>query len=399
MIETAPFPEQSVALLLAIETHTDAPGKTRVAFLKRLHERYPRDFWINLRLGMLLLEVGRPAEAVGYYQTALAIRPGMALAHNNLGSALTRTNRSGEAIGHYRQAIALDPSGVASHLNLALDLRNLGRKDEAIRGLSTAIRLNPSSAVLHTLLGRILELNNQPGEALDQHRQAVALDPRSTEAHRELRGFLRRQGRVHDAWVAWETALDDDPSEHDAWYGYAEFCLFLGRKEDNLRARRALFAKFGATNNPLVAERTSRTCLLRPEPGPRTDVDAQGKGVPREGELDRGRSSRLVDRPGDEGECIARASGEECARLELLGGISGVAPLRKKDRSGLTDPPWSSPRKICRPSESAVSDQGRARDHDGSRSEPIVRRGRYVSWGVPRRPASRPSTVAARSIR
>jgi tetratricopeptide (TPR) repeat protein len=52
----------------------------------------------NLRLGMLLLEVGGPAEAVGYYKTALAIRPGMALAHNNLGSALTRTNRSGEAI-------------------------------------------------------------------------------------------------------------------------------------------------------------------------------------------------------------------------------------------------------------------------------------------------------------
>lgn len=92
MIETAPFPEQSVALLLAIERHTDAPGKTRVAFLNRLHERYPRAFWINLRLGMLLLEVGRPAEAVGYYQTALAIRPGMALAHNNLGSPLTRTN-------------------------------------------------------------------------------------------------------------------------------------------------------------------------------------------------------------------------------------------------------------------------------------------------------------------
>ena len=47
VIETAPFPEQSVALLLAIELHTDAPGKPRVAFLKRLHERHPRDFWIH----------------------------------------------------------------------------------------------------------------------------------------------------------------------------------------------------------------------------------------------------------------------------------------------------------------------------------------------------------------
>jgi hypothetical protein len=43
--------------------------------------------------------------------------------------------------------------------------------------------------------------------------------------------------------------------------------VFLGREEDYLHARRALFAKFGATNNPLVAERTSRTCLLRSVPG------------------------------------------------------------------------------------------------------------------------------------
>src|SRR4051794_4478148 len=33
-----------------------------------------------MRSGMQLLEVGGPAEAVGYYKTAPAIRPGMALA-------------------------------------------------------------------------------------------------------------------------------------------------------------------------------------------------------------------------------------------------------------------------------------------------------------------------------
>jgi hypothetical protein len=43
VFETAPFPEQSVALLLAIELHRDAPGKPRVAFLKRPHERHSRD--------------------------------------------------------------------------------------------------------------------------------------------------------------------------------------------------------------------------------------------------------------------------------------------------------------------------------------------------------------------
>ena len=76
-----------------------------------------------------------------------------------------------------------------------------------------------------------------------------------------------RQGRADEARVAWEKALDASPAGHDAWYGYAEFCLFLGREEDYRRARRALLAKFGATTDPYVAERTSRACLLRPASG------------------------------------------------------------------------------------------------------------------------------------
>ena len=64
-----------------------------------------------------------------------------------------------------------------------------------------------------------------------------------------------------------EKALDVAPPDHSAWYGYAEFCLYLGREEDYLAARRALLAKFGETKYVYVAERTSRACLLRPASG------------------------------------------------------------------------------------------------------------------------------------
>src|SRR5262249_53996832 len=55
--------------------------------------------------------------------------------------------------------------------------------------------------------------------------------------------------------------------EHDAWYGYAELCLFLGDEDEYRRARRALLERFGATNNPYVAERVGRACLLLPATG------------------------------------------------------------------------------------------------------------------------------------
>jgi eukaryotic-like serine/threonine-protein kinase len=267
VIETAPFPDQAVPLLLAIELRMKAANEIRVAFLKRVHERHARDFWVNARLGAVLIYTGKPQEAVGYYQAALAIRPGVSMIHSNLGVALDRANRADEAIGQFRQAVALDPAGATTRENLVTSLWNLGRKDDAIRELPEALRRNPKSAILHTFAAKILESKNQNDEALASFRQAVDIDPKSTLAQRELRAYLMRQGRVDVARNAWAKALDLDPSEHDAWYGYAEFCLFLGREEDYRIARRALMAKFGATNDSFIAERTSRACLLRPASG------------------------------------------------------------------------------------------------------------------------------------
>jgi serine/threonine-protein kinase len=84
-------------------------------------------------------------------------------------------------------------------------------------------------------------------EAYHHCQQADRLDPDNPEVRKSLRLVLLRQGREQVLEATWRKALDADPSDHKAWYGYAEFCLFLGREEDYLRARRALLAKFDAT--------------------------------------------------------------------------------------------------------------------------------------------------------
>src|SRR5262249_36140377 len=64
--------------------------------------------------------------------------------------------------------------------------------------------------------------------------------------------------------VGWRKDLDANPPEHDAWSGYAEFCLFLGQREEYRRACRALLNRFGATTSPFTAEPVGRACLLLP---------------------------------------------------------------------------------------------------------------------------------------
>jgi tetratricopeptide (TPR) repeat protein/tRNA A-37 threonylcarbamoyl transferase component Bud32 len=92
-----------------------------------------------------------------------------------------------------------------------------------------------------------------------QSRPAASLEPKHT--------ILIRQGRLEEARVAWKTALEANPLEHTAWFGYAELCLFLGREDEYRLARQALLARFGATVDEYIAERTSRTCLLMPASG------------------------------------------------------------------------------------------------------------------------------------
>jgi len=100
-----------------------------------------------------------------------------------------------------------------------------------------------------------------------QQERAVALDPKATDSLRALRTNLIRQGHLEEARVAWQTALEANPPDHNVWYGHAELCLFLGREDEYRRARQALLARFGATPNPYFAERTGRACLLLPATG------------------------------------------------------------------------------------------------------------------------------------
>jgi len=151
-------------------------------------------------------------------------------------------------------------------------LSELGRHDAAVEHLRAGLRANPGSAIFHTELGHCFERQGQEAEALVWFTKAVKLDPTNLHSQKELQSYLLRRGRLDDALAAWQAALALGPPQHDAWYGYAELCLFLGKKGEYLRARRELLTRFGASIDPNVLERTSRACLLLPATGEALDT-------------------------------------------------------------------------------------------------------------------------------
>jgi serine/threonine-protein kinase len=266
LAKAVPVSAQSVPLLLALGERLGAAGGDPTAFLKRVQKAHPADFWANLILGDALLATA-PVEAGGYYRAALASRPEAAVAYTALGDALKMQKLRDEAIEYYRRAVQMDPTYARGHTNLGNILNDAGRMEEAIACYRRALEADPNYAWAHLGLANTLRDAQRMDEALEHFRRHHALDPTNPYVEDLLRADRVRQGRGEEVRLEWKKALEADPPGHDAWWGYAELCLFLGHEEEYRQARQDLLRRFGASRDPYVAERTARASLLLPAEG------------------------------------------------------------------------------------------------------------------------------------
>ena len=119
-------------------------------------------------LGAVLGTTGRKSEAVAAYQTAVALSPQDAGAHNNLGNTLKALGRLDEAEASYNQAIALKPDFAEAHNNLGVILQELGRLDEAEASYNKAIALKPEDFKTHNQLLMCLFLQDKKSVFFDE---------------------------------------------------------------------------------------------------------------------------------------------------------------------------------------------------------------------------------------
>jgi serine/threonine-protein kinase len=138
------------------------------------------------------------------------------------------------------------------------------RAQEAVGYCRAAVAIRPNSDQAHALLGRALRNGGDTDGANVAFRRALALNP-NCPVGKDLANAAGGRGGLEEARVAWENLVNGDPASHDAWYGYAELCLYLGNREAYELARERLLKRFGETaNHWIVAERTSQACLLLP---------------------------------------------------------------------------------------------------------------------------------------
>jgi serine/threonine-protein kinase len=268
LAEAARVREQSPQLLAVLGARLRAKKLDAVPFLARVASAYPADFWVNIELGNALHERSNLVEALGYYRTALALRPETVSLHYALGDLHLALRHWDDSVAAYKQAIRLAPENALCHNRLGFVLAWMGNHDdEAIAEFREAIRLDASSGWFHYCLAVALERKGSLEEAAGKFREAARLLPEKRgECRRNQRKLLLRLGRGAEACAAWKEDLETHPPAHDDWFGYAELCLFLQLRDEYHSARLALLKQFGATTDPAVAERVGRACLLLPAP-------------------------------------------------------------------------------------------------------------------------------------
>jgi serine/threonine-protein kinase len=231
LIGTALAAKPSAHLLVALGERLRDTGGDVIPFLTRVQEEYPGDFWANFTLADAL-GARDPGEAIRYYQTALAIRPGAAVAYHNLGIALAACSRQDKAIDRYQQTLRIDPTYCLAHYHLGISLRAKGEVDAAIDHFQQALRIDPGLGLAHYNLGLALKTKGRLDEAIDHFRQALRISPQDAYTHYNLGLALKERGRPDEAIGHYTLALQINPGHIDAHYNLALALAEAGRVDE-----------------------------------------------------------------------------------------------------------------------------------------------------------------------
>jgi Tfp pilus assembly protein PilF len=171
--------------------------RARSAFERSL-ELDPKHVKTLLNLSRVLIEQGKPRDALTHVTTAVQLDSMSGDVHRMMGRVRTELKQPNEAVESYRTALSLQPSDVWSMNNMALVLIQQGRFDEAIAPLARAVQLDSSVAVFHNNLGIALERTGHYTMATQAYRKALSVDSTYAKATSSL---TRVEQRVDDPSV------------------------------------------------------------------------------------------------------------------------------------------------------------------------------------------------------
>lgn len=115
----------------------------------------PNSFEARLELGSAYIGIHHYQDAWKEFQEAVALAPGEAKGYTNLGMALVKLRRPEEALHALLKARTLKPESAGVHFQLGSLYESQGKRDEAAREYGEYLRLRPQATDRDIVEGRI----------------------------------------------------------------------------------------------------------------------------------------------------------------------------------------------------------------------------------------------------
>jgi tetratricopeptide (TPR) repeat protein len=148
------------------------------------------ELWAALdNVARYLLALGRPAEAVPWFEASLPRSPDKAATLYQLGNALMLSGRQADAVPRFERALALRPTA-GTHHNLAVALLNTGRAEESVAHFEASLRINPGQAPVYHNFAGALEQLGRVEEAIAAENNALRIYPGFAPAREQLARLL-----------------------------------------------------------------------------------------------------------------------------------------------------------------------------------------------------------------
>ena len=186
-------------------------------------------------IGKVLLDRGRPRQALAYFRRALSIRSDLPKVINDLGVAHYQLDELDEAQACFQKALAIDPDRYKTLNNLGALWARRNNLQRALELMDKALSIRPGylPALVNSATA-LLDLR-RPALALRRLEKAMRLDPENAMALKRAGQALVMLERPKEALLRLERALRLDASDDELLFDLATAHLMSGNPAEARR--------------------------------------------------------------------------------------------------------------------------------------------------------------------
>ncbi|MGD0769282.1 MAG: tetratricopeptide repeat protein [Tepidisphaeraceae bacterium] len=198
-------------LELATEYHKAGRLGEAEGLYRQILQAEPENADALHRLGVLAMQRGDNAGAIGLIERAVAARPGAGNFHASLGQALAAAERTDDGIAAFERAIGIQGDLAEAWFGLGLALQSAGNRERAVEVYRQLVAIKPDFFEAHNNLGNALFGLGKVAEAAAAYRRALGIRPDSAEAVGNLGSALNALGRTDEAIEMFRRGLKLSP--------------------------------------------------------------------------------------------------------------------------------------------------------------------------------------------